>query len=256
MSWRHRAPWKATSGGRRTYPVVFLLVAGLGAGCGAPPAGPDADRPNWRASGGATGTTPPTAGSPPAASPTTASPTTAGPTGPPDGGRRYFFPVGGSNVAYHPTHSAYPATDIFADCGTPVVAVTHGVVLEVSRSDTYDRRKPDGPLNGGLFVSLLGDDGVRYYGSHLVEVATGIDAGVRVTAGQRVGSVGRTGNANNVCHLHFGISPPCAGTGDWWVRRGVVWPAPYLDAWRKKRDSVPADKVAGWQRERGCARTP
>ncbi|WP_212825582.1 M23 family metallopeptidase [Polymorphospora rubra] len=255
MSWRHRAPWKATAGRPWTYPVLFLLVAGLGAGCGAPPGATGAGAPNWRASDGGTPSTPPT-GTPTTGTAPSAGPATTGPTPPGNSGRRYFFPVAGSNVAYHPTHSAYPATDIFADCGTPVVAVTDGVVLEISRSDTYDRRKPDGPLNGGLFVSLLGDDGVRYYGSHLVEVSAGIDAGVRVGAGQRVGSVGRTGNANNVCHLHFGISPPCAGAGDWWVRRGVVWPAPYLDAWRKKRDSAPADKVAAWQREKGCARTP
>ena len=165
---------------------------------------------------------------------------------------RYVFPVKASNVDYHPTHGKYPATDLFADCGEPVVAAASGVILETSRSDRYVEGSPDGPYNGGLSVSLLGDDGVRYYGSHLSRVQSGIRAGVRVAAGQRLGSVGRTGNANNVCHLHFGISPPCARTGDWKVRRGVVWPAKYLDSWRKGGNLSPVAKVRAWRQEHGC----
>lgn len=165
---------------------------------------------------------------------------------------RYVFPVKASNVDFHPTHAKYPATDLFADCGAPVVATTSGVVLEVSLADRYVEGSPDGPDNGGLSVSLLGDDGVRYYGSHLSRVQPGIRAGVRVTGGQRLGSVGRTGNANNVCHLHYGISPPCARTGDWKVRRGVVWPAPYLSSWRKKGGLSPVAKVRAWQKSHNC----
>jgi peptidoglycan LD-endopeptidase LytH len=165
---------------------------------------------------------------------------------------RYVFPVKASNVDYHPTHGKYPATDLFADCGEPVVAAASGVILETSLTDRYVEGSPDGPNNGGLSVSLLGDDGVRYYGSHLSKVQSGIRAGVRVTGGQRLGSVGRTGNANNVCHLHFGISPPCARTGDWKVRRGVIWPAKYLDSWRKKGNLSPVATVRAWQQEHGC----
>lgn len=165
---------------------------------------------------------------------------------------KYVFPVKASNVAYHPTHAKYPATDIFADCGEPVVATTSGVVLEISLKDVYVKGSPDGPNNGGLYVSILGDDGVRYYGSHLSKVTAGIRAGVRVTAGQSLGKVGRTGNANNVCHLHYGISPPCAKTGDWKVRRGVVWPAGFLDSWRKKGQKSPVATVAAWKRSHNC----
>jgi hypothetical protein len=67
-----------------------------------------------------------------------------------------------------------------------------------------------------------------------------------------VGLLGRTGNANNVCHLHFGISPKCAGTGDWKVRRGVVWPYTYLDSWHKKGQKSPVPAVAAWQRSKHC----
>src|SRR4029453_18957770 len=103
---------------------------------------------------------------------------------------KYVFPVKATNVAFHPTHAKYPATDLFADCGEPVVATTSGVVLEVSRKDVYVEGSPDGPNNGGLSVAIRGDDGVRYYGSHLSKVTAGIKAGVRVTAGQSLGQVG------------------------------------------------------------------
>ncbi|MCO8274566.1 M23 family metallopeptidase [Actinoplanes sp. TRM 88003] len=165
---------------------------------------------------------------------------------------KYAFPVKASNVDWHTTHSKYKATDIFADCGQPVVATTGGVVLEVSLTDKYKKGSPDGPNNGGLSVSLLGDDGVRYYGSHLSKVQTGIKKGVRVKAGQQLGKVGRTGNANNVCHLHYGISPPCAKVGDWKVRRGVVWPYSYLASWRKGGTKSPVAEVAAWKRSHNC----
>nr|WP_239093194.1 M23 family metallopeptidase [Actinoplanes abujensis] len=165
---------------------------------------------------------------------------------------KYVFPVKASNVDWHTTHSKYKATDIFADCGESVVATTSGVVLEVSLKDVYVKGSPDGPNNGGLSVSLLGDDGVRYYGSHLSKVQAGVKKGVRVKAGQLLGKVGRTGNANNVCHLHYGISPPCAKVGDWKVRRGVVWPYSYLASWRKGGSKSPVTEVAAWKRSHNC----
>jgi murein DD-endopeptidase MepM/ murein hydrolase activator NlpD len=165
------------------------------------------------------------------------------------------FPVGGKPFSYARTHHDYPATDIIAACGLPVRAMTDGVILEVSRVDNYDKATDDGALRGGKFVSILGDDGVRYYGAHLSTIGTGIQPKVRVPAGQQIGTVGKTGNANNICHLHFGISPPCARTGDWWVRRGVVWPYTFLDAWRAGTNRSPVATVAAWKAQHGCART-
>jgi murein DD-endopeptidase MepM/ murein hydrolase activator NlpD len=77
--------------------------------------------------------------------------------------------------------------------------------------------------------------------------------GARVGAGQFVGTVGRTGRTS-ACHLHFSISPPCAGQ-EWSVRRGVVWPYPYLDAWRAGEQRSPAEEVAQWVADNpdGCA---
>ncbi|GAB7049127.1 hypothetical protein JCM9534A_42530 [Catenuloplanes indicus JCM 9534] len=168
----------------------------------------------------------------------------------------YVFPVPGSPVSYHPTHATNPATDIFANCGNPVLAVTSGTIVEISRKDEFVKGRPDGPLNGGFFVSLVGDDGVRYYGSHMSVVDAGIEPGVRVRAGQRLGNVGKTGNANNVCHLHFGISPPCAEAGDWWIRRGAIWPAPYLDSWREQGNKSPAAASAEYMQANGCPKAP
>jgi murein DD-endopeptidase MepM/ murein hydrolase activator NlpD len=168
----------------------------------------------------------------------------------------YTFPVGGKPASYQRTHHDYPATDIFANCGTPVVAVTDGVVLEVSRVDRFDLAHPDNALKGGLFVSFKGDDGVRYYNAHFVQLAGGIDKGMRVRRGQEIGKVGHTGNASNVCHLHFGLSPLCTGEADWWIRRGVIWPWSYLDAWRAGQAKSPAAEIAKWQQDHGCPSEP
>ena len=200
---------------RPAYPILLLLAPVLAAGCATTrPGVPDGAAPTppsvW-----ATAEQPASQSPTPAATdPSPPAPSSAGPSATaPRTGLKHVFPVRADDVDYHPTHGAYPATDLFADCGEPFVAVTDGTVLEVSRVDRYRKRGPQGPDNGGLSVSLLGDDGVRYYGSHLSVVTSGVDAGVRVRAGQQLGKVGRTGNANNVCHVHFGISPPCAGQG-------------------------------------------
>jgi murein DD-endopeptidase MepM/ murein hydrolase activator NlpD len=165
---------------------------------------------------------------------------------------KYVFPVDASNVDWSNTHSKYPATDLFVDCGKRFVATTSGTVLEVSLTDRYVEGNPDGPNNGGLSVSIEGDDGVRYYGSHLSKVQSGIKAGVRVKGGQLLGLTGRTGNSSGVCHLHYGISPPCAKTGDWKVRRGVVWPYTYLASWRKGGQKSPVATVTSWEKDNDC----
>jgi murein DD-endopeptidase MepM/ murein hydrolase activator NlpD len=165
------------------------------------------------------------------------------------------FPVAGK-ASYGHTHHDYPAADIFAACGSAVRSPVDGVVLEVSRVDDFDPKHPAGEDKGGLSVSIRGDDGVRYYGSHLAAVQNGLGAGTRVRAGTQVGLVGKTGNSSNVCHLHFGLSPVCAGTGDWWVRRGVFYPWKYLDSWRADGNLSPVDEAAAWRRAHGCPTAP
>jgi murein DD-endopeptidase MepM/ murein hydrolase activator NlpD len=165
--------------------------------------------------------------------------------------RRYVFPVSGNASYAHDEHHDYPGADIMAGCGQTYRAVTDGVVLEVNRVDRWSRATNRGADRGGLYVSILGDDGVRYYGSHFSKIAKGLSAGAEVTAGQALATVGRTGDAS-ACHVHFGLSPVCKGKLDWWIRRGQIWPADYLDAWRKGTAKSPAGEVNRWLQKHGC----
>jgi murein DD-endopeptidase MepM/ murein hydrolase activator NlpD len=191
-----------------------------------------------------------TAGSPTASAPkpSSAAPSPAARPAHPD----YVFPVRSSAISFGRTHHDYPATDIFAPCGSDVVAVTDGVVSEVTRKDTWTARGNTGATRGGLSVAIVGTDGVRYYGSHLTSVVASIRPGRSVRAGAVLGHVGRTGSARPTsCHLHFGISPPCA-SADWWNRRGVVSPYPFLSSWRHGGRRSPVTVVAGWRADHGC----
>ncbi|HEU4421991.1 MAG TPA: M23 family metallopeptidase [Pilimelia sp.] len=241
------------------YPVIVAVAGALAAGCTAPaPTRPASDPvPALPVPTAGPTTAAPPAPAPPPVAPARPTPTKAAPPAPPPApAGRYVFPVRSDRVSYSGTHHDYPATDIFAACNLPVVAVTDGVVLEVSRVDQFNPAKPVNALKGGLSVSMRGDDGVRYYGSHLTRVLPGIEAGIRVRAGQQVGTVGKTGNSSNICHLHFGISPPCVGKSDWWIRRGVIWPKQYLDAWRSGTSRSPVRQVTAWRQANGCPPEP
>ena len=149
-----------------------------------------------------------------------------------------------ADAGYGREHHDYPATDIFAPCGSSAVAPIDGTVDEVSLVDQWDPAVDDPATRGGLSVSLVGVDGVRYYGSHLASIADPVQPGAPILAGSPLGTVGQTGNAATTpCHLHFGISPP-GPPGDWQTRRGVVWPWPYLDAWRQGENLSPQAEVA------------
>jgi peptidoglycan LD-endopeptidase LytH len=158
---------------------------------------------------------------------------------------QHVFPVRcAGRISYSHAHHDYPATDIFAPVGCRFVSPVDGVVDEVSIIDRWDRRTNRGADRGGRSVSVVGVDGVRYYGSHLSAVAGGVHPGTQVRAGQLLGLVGRSGDARGgASHVHFGISWP-TGPGRWWVRRGEVWPWPYLDAWRAGHDRSPGAAVA------------
>ena len=158
----------------------------------------------------------------------------------------YVFPVqpvASCNVHYGHFHHDYPATDIFSKKGCRFVASTDGVVTEVSRTDRWDSATDLGAVRGGRSVAMLGDDGVRYYGSHLERVDDAVGPGKRVRAGQLLGLIGNSGDARFVpTHLHFGLSWPTR-TGIWWVRRGMVYPWPFLDSWRAGGNRSPLAAV-------------
>lgn len=157
----------------------------------------------------------------------------------------YVLPVADTAAAsWIDTHSTYPATDIFVGCGATLVAPVSGTVLEVRRVNSYDPAVDNPATRGGRSVAIHGYDGVRYYLAHFETIVDGLELGDAVTAGEVVGTMGRTGRAS-ACHVHFGISPPCPGK-EWEVRRGVVWPYPYLAAWRKGEQLSPVAEVEGW----------
>lgn len=156
----------------------------------------------------------------------------------------YIFPVAGCEVNYARAHHDYAATDILANAGCKFVAPIDGVVDEVSRVDNWKGKTNLGIDRGGLFVSIIGSDGVRYYGSHLRSIPSSIQPGVAVQAGRVLGAVGTTGSAKGTApHLHFGISWPTP-PDTWWVRRGEVLPWKYLDAWKSGKDLSPVKEVA------------
>ncbi len=141
----------------------------------------------------------------------------------------YFFPVQPADTTnYGAFHHDYPATDMFTAVGSQFVAPTAGTIEYISRDDRWNPKTNLGPDRGGLAVSLVGDDGLRYYGSHLSRIAGGLAVGQQVVAGQLLGLTGKTGDARATDpHLHFGISHPTAAD-DWAVRRGEYPPFPWL----------------------------
>ena len=158
----------------------------------------------------------------------------------------YTFPVAGCTVTYSKYHHDYPASDIFAKKGCAFVSPVAGVVDEVSTVDRWSGKTNKGADRGGLSISIIGDDGNRYYGSHLAKIETNIVPGLRVATGEKLGEIGSTGSARGTkAHLHFGISYPTQ-KGIWWVKRGVgletkgkTSPWKYLQAWQAGKDLKP-----------------
>lgn len=94
---------------------------------------------------------------------------------------------------------SHEGTDIFGQMGGDVFAVTDGVIEWTRRGSS-----------AGLWLSLRGDDGHRYWYMHLSDFAA--SAGQRVSAGQRIASNGNTGNARGTSpHIHFEYHPGGGG---------------------------------------------
>jgi murein DD-endopeptidase MepM/ murein hydrolase activator NlpD len=158
----------------------------------------------------------------------------------------YTFPIAGCSVTYSKYHHDYPASDIFAKKGCVFVAPIAGVVDEVNTEDKWSGKTNKGADRGGLSISIIGDDGNRYYGSHLSKIEANIVPGYKVATGEKLGEIGSTGSARGTkAHLHFGISYPTE-KGMWWIRRGVgleskgkTPPFKYLQAWQAGKDLKP-----------------
>lgn len=91
----------------------------------------------------------------------------------------------------------HDAIDIMAAQGTPVVAVSDGVVMKLFQSE-----------RGGITLyELAPDRRTIYYYAHLDHYAAGIAEGVPLRRGQVLGYVGNTGDAGpGNYHLHFEVS--------------------------------------------------
>ncbi|MEU9891228.1 peptidoglycan DD-metalloendopeptidase family protein [Sphaerisporangium sp. NPDC051011] len=166
----------------------------------------------------------------------------------------YAFPVKGCRVSYAHQQLVLPKSTIWAGKGCAFVAPVGGVVHEVNTNNRWTASTDHGADREGRFVSIIGDDGVRYLGGHLDAVAQGIRPGVRVSAGQVLGQVGDSGNAKGQgTNLYFALSWSTSSKY-WWVRRGMVDPWTYLDAWLSGNPTVsPAARVAAERAAAGAA---
>lgn len=104
--------------------------------------------------------------------------------------------------------------DMFADCGTPLVAALGGVVKRAGTEGA-----------GGNYVVIAGKDRRDYVYMHLAEPPP-VKDGQRVDSGQSIGRVGDSGNADG-CHLHFELwTAP-----GWYVGGEPIDTAKLLAAW-------------------------
>ncbi len=143
---------------------------------------------------------------------------------------KYVFPFSHKPVDYNRYHPHYPATDV-EGCYARVLAPTAGEILQVRVKDKWIKEVDRPGTRGGLTITLIGDDSVRYFFSHLGRVK--VHAGQRVQPGDWIGVMGSSGNAQITrCHTHFGISRICP-RAETLLLQGEVWPWKYLDAWRE-----------------------
>jgi murein DD-endopeptidase MepM/ murein hydrolase activator NlpD len=105
--------------------------------------------------------------------------------------------------------------DLFADCGTPVRAAQGGRVVFVGYQGAA----------GNYLVIRASESGEDHVYMHLLHEPR-LAVGDHVETGQRIASVGRTGDADG-CHLHFEL-----WTKPGWYRGGEAYdPLPKLRQW-------------------------
>jgi murein DD-endopeptidase MepM/ murein hydrolase activator NlpD len=132
----------------------------------------------------------------------------------------YRFPVLGAHgfgelAASFGGGRGHQGQDVFAACGTPIVAARGGTV----KFKQYHSR-------AGYYLVIDGArTGTDFVYMHLREAAL-VEQGDKVKTGQLIGFVGDTGHADG-CHLHFE-----EWTAPGWYSGGTVFdPLPDLRAW-------------------------
>jgi murein DD-endopeptidase MepM/ murein hydrolase activator NlpD len=141
----------------------------------------------------------------------------------------YVFPIYG-NASFTDTFGAARAQvgwhhgeDIFAPLGAPILAVADGTVFSVGWNDI-----------GGYRFWLRDRQGNQFYYAHLSAFSPLAVNGNEVRAGDVIGFVGNTGDAEHTPpHLHFEIHPVAMLPLGY---DGVVNAYPYLAAWRRLQD--------------------
>ncbi|GAA4643935.1 hypothetical protein GCM10023115_18950 [Pontixanthobacter gangjinensis] len=112
--------------------------------------------------------------------------------------------------------SLHEALDIMAPEGTSVVAASPGTIEKLFVSKA----------GGKTMYVRSGDRQTIHYYAHLGEYAEGLKEGQRVRRGQRLGTVGSTGNASSEApHLHFAILRTTKDA-QWWEPANAVNPYP------------------------------
>ncbi len=122
--------------------------------------------------------------------------------------------------------------DIFASLGAPVLACADGTVFSVGWNNV-----------GGNRLWLRDGQGNEFYYAHLSAYSPAAKDGSRVKAGEVVGFIGNTGDAEGTpYHLHFEVHPVAYLSLGY---DGAVDPTPYLLAWQHQKDLYLA-QVAGY----------
>jgi hypothetical protein len=168
--------------------------------------------------------------------------------------QKYVFPFSKVAVRYPKDHLNYPAVDV-EGCYARILAPTAGVISQLRRRDKWTPENDSPGTRGGLTITLHGDDGVRYFFSHLGRVK--VLKNQRVAAGDWIGVMGSSGNARVTrCHTHFGMSRICQ-LAEVYLLQGEIWPQKYLDAWKKGQQLSPRKEVRKLEKNDplGCTRS-
>jgi murein DD-endopeptidase MepM/ murein hydrolase activator NlpD len=141
---------------------------------------------------------------------------------------RFVFPVGGKTTiggpfgAFRADSGFHEGNDLFADFGTPVVAVADGVVANVGSL----------PISGNR-LWVYADSGDQFFYAHLASFAPAAVNDRHVEAGTILGYTGNTGDAEPTPpHLHFEIHPDGGKAVD---------PNKFLVAWQKRAGAALTD---------------
>jgi len=155
----------------------------------------------------------------------------------------YVFPFSRVPVQYPNDHLHYPAVDV-EGCYARILAPTAGFISQLHRLDKWTPEKDSPGTRGGLTITVQGDDGIRYFFSHLGRIK--VLKNQRVSAGDWIGVMGSSGNARVTrCHTHFGMSRVCPLA------------EVYLNAWKQGQQLSPRKEIRKLEKNDplGCSRS-